>query len=213
MASTKSDIAYEAIKTKILEGELAPGCDISEETLEREMSLSRTPIREACQRLSKEGFVQIYPSKGMIVADITTDLIRDIYEMRLLNEPFIVVQACRLNTGREWLEEIREQLLSPELDQPEAHQRRHYIALDRALHDGFLKNSRNRFLLSTMQMVLDHNHRIRIKVSRPYSPDDRSITEHLDIIDAFFARDEKRLEASVRSHIEASRKITFDYFL
>ncbi|WP_418025293.1 GntR family transcriptional regulator (plasmid) [Paracoccus sp. TD-10] len=213
MATTKSDFAYETIKSRILDGVLAPGVDVSEESLQRELALSRTPIREACQRLGKEGFIHIYPSKGMIVADITTDLIRDIYQMRLLNEPFIVVQACRLNKSRDWLEEIGEQLRNPPRGLSEAELRDWYIALDRRLHDGFLQNCRNRFLQSTMQTVLDHNHRIRMKVSRPYSNEDRSITEHLAIIDAFMARDETRLEQEAKAHIEASRAITFAYFM
>ncbi|MFV0332850.1 MAG: GntR family transcriptional regulator [Tropicimonas sp.] len=210
---TKSDIAYESIKEKILEGDLPPHADIREEALQHELALSRTPIREACQRLCKEGFLQIYPSKGMFVTDVTAELIRDIYQMRLLNEPFIVREACRFNEQMGWFRDIRQRIAAPPSGLGERELRRYFIDLDRDLHDYLLRGCRNRFLLTAMSMVLDHNHRIRIKVSRPYDPEDRSVGEHLDIIDAVLARDEGRAEEAARRHIEASRQITFKYFL
>lgn len=212
MANTKTGTAYEAIKVKIIEGELPPLSDISEDSLQKELGLSRTPIREACQRLSKEGFIYIYPSKGMIVAEVTADLIRDIYEMRLLNEPFIAVQSCRQNSSKEWLKVLREKLVEPPSNLLEEAKRRYFIDVDRALHDGLLKDCKNRFLLSSMAIVMDHNHRIRIKVSHPYHGDDRSVVEHIEIIDAYLARDEAQVEHRMRRHIEESRKITFNNF-
>ncbi|WP_417722004.1 GntR family transcriptional regulator [Salipiger sp.] len=210
---TKGGEAYAAIKAKIIEGRLEPGRDVSEDWLEKELGLGRTPVREACKRLAEEGFLQIYPSKGMIVSDITADLIRDIYQMRILNEPFIVQQACRLADNVDWLLDLRRKILEPPQSPDERTLRHYYIALDRELHDQFLKGCRNRFLLASMQNVLDHNHRIRIKVSRPYDPADRSIREHLDIIEAFLSRDEEAVGRRVAEHVEESRKITFAYFL
>ncbi|WP_454703031.1 GntR family transcriptional regulator [Agrobacterium burrii] len=212
MANTKTAAAYEAIKHKIVEGELQPLSDVSEDSLQKELGLSRTPIREACQRLSKEGFIYIYPSKGMIVAEVTADLIRDIYEMRLLNEPFIAVQSCRKNADKGWLKNLREKLANPPADLAEEAKRRYFIDIDRALHDGLLKDCKNRFLLSSMAIVMDHNHRIRIKVSHPYHGEDRSVIEHIAIIDAYLNRDEAEVERQMRHHIEESRKITFNNF-
>ncbi len=212
MANTKTLAAYEAIKHKIIEGELMPLSDVSEDSLQKELALSRTPIREACQRLSKEGFIYIYPSKGMIVAEVTADLIRDIYEMRLLNEPSIAVQSCRQNSNKDWIRVLREKLIDPPAGMSEETMRRYFIDIDRTLHDGFLKECKNRFLLSSMGIVMDHNHRIRIKVSHPYHGEDRSVTEHIDIIDAYLARDEAEVERQMRHHIQESRKITFNNF-
>lgn len=212
MANTKTLAAYEAIKLKIIEGELLPLSDVSEDSLQKELGLSRTPIREACQRLSKEGFIYIYPSKGMIVAEVTADLIRDIYEMRLLNEPSITVQSCRQNSSKQWLKILREKLINPPDGLSEDDMRRYYIDIDRALHDGFLKDCKNRFLLSSMGIVMDHNHRIRIKVSHPYKGDDRSVSEHIAIIDAYLSKNEAEVEQRMRHHIEESRKITFKNF-
>ena len=50
----KTDSAYEYIKAKIINGDYPPLSDISEDTLQKEMNMSRTPVREAILRLEKE---------------------------------------------------------------------------------------------------------------------------------------------------------------
>ena len=91
----KSDYAYQELKNRIISGQMPPLSDVSEEQLQKELGVSRTPIREAIQKLEKEHFVMIYPRRGTLVSDITLDLIYSIYEVRLLNEPFIARSACR----------------------------------------------------------------------------------------------------------------------
>ena len=91
----KSDYAYQELKNRIISGQMPPLSDVSEEQLQKELGVSRTPIREAIQKLEKEHFVMIYPRRGTLVSDMTLDLIYSIYEVRLLNEPFIARSACR----------------------------------------------------------------------------------------------------------------------
>ena len=66
MGLGKTDIAYEYLKNKIVTWEIPPMSDISEEQLQKELDISRTPIREAILRLEKDGFVYLYPRKGTI---------------------------------------------------------------------------------------------------------------------------------------------------
>lgn len=211
-STDKKALAYELIKNKIIEGELQPLSDISEEELQRELDISRTPIREALQKLQKEGFVYIYPRKGTIVAEVTEDLIKEIYHMRVLNEPHIVRQACR-HIPVEWLQEKREAFLQPQPHLDAAGQRRNFMVLDRDLHMGFLKYCNNRFLENIMAVVYDHNHRIRLKVSDPRLDDgDHSIEEHLDIIDAAISKEYDKIEAVVSLHVRNSCSISVRYF-
>ena len=53
----KTDYAYEYIKGKIISGEYPPLSDISEDTLQKELEVSRTPVREAILRLEKEDLI------------------------------------------------------------------------------------------------------------------------------------------------------------
>ena len=57
--------AYDYIKEQILEGKLLPDTLYSEARLSKELDISRTPIREALQCLSQDGYISIVPSKGL----------------------------------------------------------------------------------------------------------------------------------------------------
>ncbi len=70
--------AYEYIKNKIILGEYLPLQDISDMELQKELGMSRTPIREAIQRLEKDSFVKIYPRKGTLVGEIDYNLVNAI---------------------------------------------------------------------------------------------------------------------------------------
>ena len=210
-ATDKKKLAYDIIKAKIIEGELAPLMDISEDDLQKELGFSRTPVREAIQHLQKEGFVYIYPRKGTIVAEVTEDLIKEIFHMRVLNEAYIVKQACNF-VPPEWLEEKKNQFLTPPGLPPTA-LRSHMMQLDRELHSGFLKYCNNRFLQNIMSVVYDHNHRIRLIVSDPRpSEGDNSVEEHLSIIEAAISKDPAAIDAFVNTHINRSRAISVRYF-
>ena len=77
--STKSDlsirkslttIAYEQLEELIVTAELEPGAILSEATLVEQLAIGRTPIREALQRLEREGLIKIMPRKGIAVTDL-----------------------------------------------------------------------------------------------------------------------------------------------
>ncbi|MCD8352290.1 MAG: GntR family transcriptional regulator [Planctomycetaceae bacterium] len=181
--------------------------DISEDELQKELGISRTPIREAMQHLQQEGFVYIYPRKGTIVAEVTEDLIKEIFHMRSLNEAYIVKQASNF-VPLQWLEEMRSNFLAST-----EKTRRELMILDRDLHFGFLKYCNNRFMQNIMAVVYDHNHRIRLIVSDPRPREgDNSIEEHVGIIEAAMRRDTQAIDNLVTMHVERSCNISVGYF-
>ena len=212
VATDKKALAYDLIKQKIIEGELPPLTDISEEELQKELEISRTPIREALQTLQKEGFVYIYPRKGTIVSEVTEDLIREIYHMRRMNEAHIVKQASK-RMPEEWLVALRDAFLNPPMEGGASAQRRYMMNIDRELHQGFLKYCNNRFLQSIMAIVYEHNHRIRLRVSDPrMTAGDHSVEEHIEIIDAVLSKNDERIDAIVALHVSMSSSISSRHF-
>ncbi len=83
-----SELAYETIESMIVTGRLAPNQLLSESELARRLGCGRTPVREALQRLSHEGHVQVLPRRGILVA------------------PFDVTQQFALLEARRPLEEL-----------------------------------------------------------------------------------------------------------
>ncbi|MFC4807875.1 GntR family transcriptional regulator [Paenibacillus sp. GCM10023250] len=72
------DIAYRHIRQKLLNGDYVPGTLLSENELAAELSMSRTPVRDAMAVLSREGFVETLKKRGILVKGID---IKELYDM------------------------------------------------------------------------------------------------------------------------------------
>lgn len=105
MYLTKRDIAYHKIKEMILQGVLSTDSMLSEKNLASELGMSRTPVREALQRLVHEGFMKEYSRKGAVVNDVTMAEAMEIIDFRMAVEEFMV-----LNLQNRWDDEKSAQL-------------------------------------------------------------------------------------------------------
>src|SRR5262249_20109196 len=82
--------AADVIRESILAGRIPAGARIGEVDLARQLSVSRTPIREALSRLAAEGLVELSPNRGARVTSWSTAELREIFELRLRLEPYAV---------------------------------------------------------------------------------------------------------------------------
>jgi DNA-binding GntR family transcriptional regulator len=94
--STVSDATYERLRTMICRGRLRPGDRIVERDLARRLRVSRIPLREGLARLEAEGLVRSVPNSATFVETFAPSDVLEMYQMRLLLEPF----AARLAAGR-----------------------------------------------------------------------------------------------------------------
>ena len=90
MSATKRDIAYKRIKEMILQGDLTSEFTPSEKSLGDELGMSRTPVREALQRLVMEGFMKGCSHKGSMVNEISIAEAVEIVELRMAVEEFVI---------------------------------------------------------------------------------------------------------------------------
>lgn len=91
-----ADRVYRRIRALILSGELAPGEPLRQEALAEGLGTSRTPLREALNRLASEGLIEFRPHRSAVVATFTQRDIEADYEARALVEP----AAARLAAER-----------------------------------------------------------------------------------------------------------------
>lgn len=82
--------AYNAIKEKILCKELEPDVLYSETRMAKELGISRTPMREALQCLSQDGYITIIPSRGFQICQLNEDSMRESIQIRCAIEGFCV---------------------------------------------------------------------------------------------------------------------------
>lgn len=83
---TDTQTAYAQIRSRILDGRLAPGHSVSPRSIAEELMLGHMPVRSAIQRLVVEGLVEVIPRKGTYVTAPTTNDLREIFEVRLALE-------------------------------------------------------------------------------------------------------------------------------
>ena len=76
------NVAADAIRGRILGGELLPGTRLAEERLSEEMGISRMPVREALRALAAEGMVTLEPRRGASVTLYTDQQVRELVEVR-----------------------------------------------------------------------------------------------------------------------------------
>ena len=98
---TISDQAYDLILAKILRLELAPGSLLMEKALPEALGLGRTPIREALLRLVGEGLLCRQAHRGIFVCELTPDLLRDTYDLKLSVECRIAELAALRRSDRQ----------------------------------------------------------------------------------------------------------------
>jgi DNA-binding GntR family transcriptional regulator len=80
--SSGAAVAYQALRTAIIEGQLQPGQRVIEQRLAEELSLSRTPIREAVRMLTSDGLLVAERHRGAVVRKLDRDDVLDLYELR-----------------------------------------------------------------------------------------------------------------------------------
>ena len=93
MAAT--DKAYDILKKRVVGGTYAPGAQLKEEHLARELEVSRTPIRAALKRLVEDGLATADPNRGVRVAEWTEFDIEETFELRGLLEAHAAELAAR----------------------------------------------------------------------------------------------------------------------
>lgn len=207
----KVDAAYHYLKNKIVYGEIKPLQDISEVQIKEELGLSRTPIREAFLRLENEGFVYIYPRKGIIATEINADLASELFTIRELLEPQATAMA-RNNLRREWLLNMRD-IYEKDINEYSIADKTRYFNLDNEMHHTMIQSCCNRFIINTLGVVLDHIQRLRYTGPRANDQIEAAVREHRGIIDALLDGTGEEIKDAVIQHLNGSKSRILSRFI
>jgi DNA-binding GntR family transcriptional regulator len=195
------DKAYDAIKKKLLSGEIGPGKRIREDLLAEEVSMSRTPVREAISQLTAEGFIVSLPRKGLFSSNPSREEFLDFLRIREALE-ILAVQQC--------VERIKDAGIS-QLDRLLTNYEQALISGDRAeaseldsrFHKAVAELSESRKLVRFIGELEDFMRLARAKERPDLSPEEKelSIQQHRAILDAVRARDVAGAVAAIRTNI------------
>lgn len=96
-----SDEASAYVRGLIMSGELRPGTSVRPETIGEALGISTTPAREALQALRVEGFLDLVPRRGFLVASLTGEDIRDLFQVQALIGGELAARAAANATDRD----------------------------------------------------------------------------------------------------------------
>jgi DNA-binding GntR family transcriptional regulator len=193
--------AYAALKTVIAQMDVYRSRDdirLDERRLAQDFGISRTPVREAMAQLEREGFVRMVPRRGIYVVRKTKseviELITAWAALESMAARLITLNAAdaEIATLRAMFAIFEDGTLHAKLDE--------YSDVNIEFHQAIIRMSRNRVLVDLAENLFTHMRMIRRKTIGEKDRADRSIRDHLNIIEALEARDTDRAEDLVRNH-------------
>lgn len=202
---TLSQKVFESIKVNILNFSYLPGVKLSDDEIATELRVSRTPVREALNRLSELGLVEAKSNKGFRVKRFSAKEIEDLYILRATLERLAVKLTIeRMNS------ETEKQLRSTLSDYPQIIKSGdlwRFNLADTKFHDMIAQLSWNSALHDTLSNLYD-----KIQIIRRYDhlragSLERTYQGHLQILGYMLSGDVKRAEKSMSKHILDSMKI------
>lgn len=196
--SASADEVYEKLKAMAIAFEFAPGVRINEVELARTLEVSRTPLREALNRLQSEGFFTRAAGKGFMARHFDAKEVYDIYEMRRILEGGAVRLACE-RASDEQLEELA-RFVRESREVPHDSDAMELLGLDEAFHERLALMTGNE---EYRRCLININGRIRFFRWVDMQNGRRHYTqnEHLAIVQALMRRDADEAARLTEAHI------------
>tara|TARA_R110002033_G_scaffold18023_3_gene48369 strand:- start:1728 stop:2477 length:750 start_codon:yes stop_codon:yes gene_type:complete len=200
--------AFLTLKDAILSGNLQRGERLSEARLIQEFGIGRTPLREALNRLEREGLVVSQPNSGYSVANLDVDAVCDLLVVREGLDAMAAEIATETASDEELqaLARVMDDIYA--LDQahertPEVYARELELGLE--VHEVILAATHNAPLIEITRRVYDQL-RLALWVEvRWIDQWTMAVAEHRAIVEAMLDRDAPRAMAAARAHVRSSR--------
>lgn len=209
---TLADIAYRSLKSKIFELCYMPGEKLSEAELSESLGLSRTPLRQALQRLQHEGLLEGQPKVGWLIPPLDFNRLDNLYDFRILIECFAVRAYCLSEKPNKQLEELIK--IWRVKGSARIQEQEEMCALDESFHASIVCLASNPEISKTHREITE---KIRIIRRLDFTKRNRIATtyqEHDQILKAVYARRSDEAQRLITAHISQSklevRKITLE---
>jgi len=183
---------FESLKNFIISDQVLPGVKIEEDTLARNLGVSKTPIREALSKLAHEGIVKIVPNRGSYKVKITKE---DLMEIMLIREALegLCIRLAAANMNNEVIEKLKALLDDFETNYLEKDIYR-YTETNLKFYDLIYKTAKSPWLIRIIQSTRDLTQLLRLMLLKDPERVRYSLKAHRDLIEAFEKRDVRLAE-------------------
>jgi DNA-binding GntR family transcriptional regulator len=196
------DSVYEAIKASILRHEYPPGAKIPEIVIAESLGVSRTPVREALNRLEREDIVDVVPRYGAFVRTFSAEEILEILRIQEVLEGLAVrLAAPRISDVEVRHMEINLENIAADAPKPEILDR--FMNYDIDFHGAIAAAGSSPRLESLLSNIRAQMTMCRFATMHLPGRITRSVKEHRAIIEGLKSRRPERAEKAARGHMAA----------
>ncbi|WP_156724283.1 GntR family transcriptional regulator [Streptomyces apocyni] len=191
---SRTQYVLEAIKHRILTGQLSPGQSLVESELATQFGVSKTPVREALKTLAGTGLVVMSQYKGVTVRMVDAAMAREVYDVRLLLEP----EALRRSVRRGASLDVASEALARSDSAADAAER---SLANRAFHRALYLPCGNPLLTRMLDEVRDQAALVSAVAWSETPSWEREAAEHREILRLALAGDDDAAALALHTHI------------
>jgi len=208
---SKAELAYEEIKRRIVRGDYPINTPLSESFFSNELSMSRTPIRTALQSLEKEGFIRIFPKKGIIVRGMSYEEAIQLFDLRTLVERYLIKQSVELLNKKDF--EHLNLLIAEQENARLNEDYEEFLALDQAFHLYCYKHYQNDFMIDIIKLFRERFYLLRYKTIQQPGRIEKAIEEHVEILNSLQEKDFDNALQLLDHHLDTLRVTISNQFM
>ena len=191
--------ALRVIRENIINLEIAPGIMISEQDIAEELNISRTPVHEALQELSRTKIVEILPQKGNRVSLIDMKLVNEAVFMRKTIESAVTEEACSIATPKD-IEELEENVILQDFYK-NSDKYEKMFELDNRFHEKMYSITDKMQCLYMVRLMNIHFDRLREMTLETGKTSGRIVEHHKEILNAFKEHDPEKARDALLRHL------------
>ncbi len=192
------------LRERIFSGELLPGAFLDEVALSEDLSISRTPLREALKVLTAEGLVRHEPRRGCFVSEVTEKDLDEIFPVIAMLEGRCAFEAAHQATDADLaaLEVLHERLNR----HARAQRINDYYETNFAIHEAIITLADNRWLAGVIGDLRKIVKLARLQQLHAPGRLAQSLSEHMAVFAALKARDSEGAQAAMQTHLTRQRE-------
>ena len=194
-----TDSVFNSIKLAIIRHDLSPGFHLSVPALAQQLGVSRSPIREAVQKLISEGLAYEEPRKGAYVTEFNTKNLLPLFQVRLVLDGLASQLASKENS-KTFFSKLK-RIMSSHRSAIDTNDPDKYTNADIQFHMAILEASNNPSLKETARLIYDQIYAAMKTRVAPLGPE-VTYQDHLLIYNAIIKGDSESAEKSARLHVE-----------
>jgi DNA-binding GntR family transcriptional regulator len=195
-----SDTIYAELKRRILSGVISPDEHLGEKALSEALDVSRTPLREALNRLSHEDLVVYRPHLGYLAAPLSSEGFRHLEDLRRMVESQVAALAA-LRATAEDIEALREAADMPPVEAGDDASFTRFCQANARFHLLLVRATRNHLVGNIVMSALDQYQRPAYLGIGRATDHEKPTRCHHDIVDALEARDPFKAETVMAGHV------------